>query len=312
MTLERETLQQLHQKIARKDHLEASLRDLYAQQRELAPRVEELDAQRLKEKSDVDRLEGRSLAAFFYNVIGKMDEKLDKERTEAYAAAVRYDAAARELAFVEDEIARSVAERRTLEGCEDRYAQALAEKLTAIKAAGGDDAQSILCLEEDLTRLESRKKELNEAISAGKHALDTAHRVRRELDEAGSLATWDLWGGGLLVDMAKHEHLDAAQNEVETLQVDLRKFKTELSDVTIQADIQISMDDFLQFADFFFDGLFADLAVADHITNARRQVERTTGEIEAVLSQLDGMLQGIEAERESVQNKLDALALAAN
>ena len=31
----------------------------------------------------MDRLEGHSLAAFFYQVIGKMDEKLDKERQEA-------------------------------------------------------------------------------------------------------------------------------------------------------------------------------------------------------------------------------------
>ena len=55
-------------------------------------------------RQDVDRLEGRSLSAFFYNVIGKMDEKLTQEKQEAYAARVKYDAAARELAGIEEDL----------------------------------------------------------------------------------------------------------------------------------------------------------------------------------------------------------------
>ena len=43
-----------------------------------------------------------------------MDEQLNKEREEAYAARVKYDAAARELTAVEDELARYEAE---LSGC---------------------------------------------------------------------------------------------------------------------------------------------------------------------------------------------------
>ena len=48
-------------------------------------RLKKLEKSKLAEQADVDRLEGHSLAAFFYQVIGKMDEKLDKERQEAYA-----------------------------------------------------------------------------------------------------------------------------------------------------------------------------------------------------------------------------------
>ena len=81
-----------------------------------------------EEQADVDRLEGRSLAAFFYNVVGKMDEKLTQERQEAYAARVRYDAAARELAGSEEDLARCHAELEELDGCEERYAALLREK----------------------------------------------------------------------------------------------------------------------------------------------------------------------------------------
>ena len=35
-------------------------------------------------------------------------------------------------------------------------------------------------------------------------------------------------GGGLMADLAKYEELDDAQEQIEQLQVELRRFKTEL------------------------------------------------------------------------------------
>ena len=91
-------LKELLAQCARKKKLEASAAELRRQRDTYAARAEELKEAMREEQADVDRLEGRSLAAFFYNVVGKMDEKLTQERQEAYAARVRYDAAARELA----------------------------------------------------------------------------------------------------------------------------------------------------------------------------------------------------------------------
>ena len=42
-------------------------------------------------------------------------------------------------------------------------------------------------------------------------------------------------------------------------QVELRRFKTELADVEITADLQVTSGRLLKFADFFFDGLFTEL-----------------------------------------------------
>ena len=106
MTYYDEQLQRLQAQTARAKQLESMLRELRSQQAALSARVQELEAVKRKEQVDVDRLEGRSLAAFFYNVIGKMDERLDKERQEAYAARVKYDAAARELEAVESDLRR--------------------------------------------------------------------------------------------------------------------------------------------------------------------------------------------------------------
>ena len=244
-----EQLQKLQEQIARKRQLEAQISELRTQRSTLSARVRELEAIKMQEQADVDKLEGRSLAAFFYNVIGKMDEQLNKEREEAYAARVKYDAAARELTAVEDELARYEAELSGLRDCERQYDAVLQEKAAAVKSAGG----------------------------------------------------------GLISDLAKHSHLDEAQGNIEHLQSQLRRFKTELADVRISADMQVNVDGFLRFADYFFDGLFADWAVLDKISQSQEQVHSTRHQIESVLSRLGGMQRSVEQEQTQLESKLDTL-----
>lgn len=311
MTYYDEQLNLLQEKIARFRQLSAKTEELRRQRDALLARVHELEAVKLDEQADVDRLEGRSLAAFFYNVIGKMDERLDKERQEAYAARVKYDAAARELEGVESDLRRYEVELTSLRGCEGQYEAALQEKAAAVKAAGGADAEEILKLEERSAFLKSQKKELNEAISAGNTAFDTTQAVLESLNSAENWGTWDLLGGGLLADLAKHGHLDEAQSTIETLQSQLRRFKTELADVTIQADIQVNVDGFLRFADYFFDGLFVDWAVMDQISQSQSQVQSTRAQIGQVLSRLNSMKTTVEREQAQIKKKLDSLVLEA-
>lgn len=305
-------LQRLQHEIARKRQLDAVLDDLHGQRRELTERANALKAAKIKEQSDVDKLEGRSLAAFFYGVIGKMDEKLDKEREEAYAAAVKYDAAAKELTAVEHAIREKETELHPLRDCERLYQQLLHQKKNAIKATGGAVAEDILRTEERIAYLDEQAKELKEAQNAGRAALSVADEVLSSLGSADGWATWDLFGGGLISDIAKHGHLDDAQEAVERLQVQLRRFKSELADVSIQADMQVNIDGFLRFADYFFDGLFADWAVKDRINQSDSQVRQTISQIQTVLGRLEGMARSVEAERNEAEAELEQRIREAN
>lgn len=300
-------LKELFAQCARKRRLEASAAELRRQRDTYAARAEELEQAMQEEQADVDRLEGRSLAAFFYNVVGKMDEKLTKERQEAYAARVKYDAAARELAGAEEDLCRCQAELDTLGDCEVRYAALLREKTQAVKAAGGAVAEQILALEERSAYLESQERELREASAAGQNALSTAEQILESLNSAENWGTWDLVGGGLMADLAKHSRLDDAQESVEYLQSQLRAFRTELADVTISADFQVNIDGFLRVADYIFDGIFADWAVLDQINRSQAQVEDTRDQISGVLHHLHQMTDQAEEERAGLQQEIERL-----
>lgn len=302
-----EQLQLLHKQVAQKKRTESQLKELYAQRQELSAKVDEFKKIMWDEKEDVDRLEGHSLSAFFYGVIGKVDEKLDKERKEAYAAKVKYDVAIREFSAVDKEIQCSEAEMNQLLGCEQQYERILKEKAEMIKSTDAQEAVEIFGIEEHISYMENQKKEIREALDVGQTVLGITNSILSSLDSAEGWGTWDLLGGGLISDLAKHSHLDEAQKQVEQLQAGLRRFKTELTDVTICADIQVNIDGFLGFADYFFDGLFADYAVLDKINQSQKQVQNTKRQIEDVIKHLNSMLSCIDKELEREKVKLNDL-----
>ena len=89
-----------------------------------------------------------------------------------------------------------------------------------------------------------------------------------------------------MTDMMKHSDIDEAQALIEELQVQLRNFKTELTDVRIEADIRIDIGEMLKFADYFFDGFFADFEVKHRIEDAIAQVEDVQEKIAGLLKHL--------------------------
>lgn len=297
MSVYDERLEKLQRDAARKRRLESMLGELRAQRSELEARVSELEAIKLQEQEDVERLESGGITALFYSLVGKGEEKLTKERREAAAAALKYESAARELDSVMSDIAGCESELAGLSGCEQEYEETLQAKSREVKASGGAAAAKLLELEAQAAACVGRKKEILEAIAAGSEALVTAEEILDDLDSAGSWATWDVFGGGIIADIAKHSHLDEAQYAVERLQSQLRRFKTELADVGgIGADVRVNVDGFLRFADYFFDGIFVDFAVMDHISNSAEQVQAVHARISDVLERLHAMLSRTETE----------------
>ena len=307
-----EQLQKLQKDIARNQQLTAMVEPMRERKNILESRVRNLKWTMEKEQAEADRLENPGLTVFFLRLRGKLEEKRYIEQAEAQAARIKYDAAVRELDEVKSELEAAQRELASLRGCENRYRAIFAEKQAAIRATGGADAEALLALEEACSAVTVREKELTEAVQAGEGALQTVRQILGSLDSAKSWGTWDLVGGGLITDLAKHSHLDDAQVLVERLQSQLRRFRSELSDVQVKCDLQLNVEGFLRFADFFFDGLLSSWTVLDQIGSAREQVLRTQGQIETVLSRLKAPLAAARLERNQLLARIDALVLAAH
>lgn len=302
----------LQQKVAKMPLLESKLYELHTQRRQYDNQVISLRVAFRKEQEDVEKLEGRSLTNYFYQVIGKLDDKLDQERKEAYAAKVKLDAAERELAGIESDIKEIQEQITDVLVAEARYKDALELKRRQLKDSGTQVADQILSMEERIASLQAQKQEIKEAISAGFSARSTADRILSELEDADGWNTWDiLGGGGIITHMAKHSHLDEAQDLVQELQSQLRRFKTELADIQISANMQVNIDGFLRFADYFFDGLFADWAVGDKISQSLSSVSNTKSEINRMLDKLNDMERAVDQKIQQKKTKLEQFVVKA-
>lgn len=297
----------LQAQLTYKKRLEAMLKELKNQQAPLKEKVAWLQKEVHTEQKDVQRLEGRSLAAFFYHVTGQMDEKLDQERREYYAARVKYDAAARELEAIEQDIVCTEEDLADLADCQERYAQAIEAKRLAIENAGTLLSEELLEKERELRFLLSQEQELEEAIAAGTTVLRVASDVLSSLRNVESVSYLNRLGKNPLTDMAKNETLDDAQKNVEQLQITLQRFNKELADVALREKLQVSIDKMLRFSDSFFENLLAETTVPEKLRQARSQVDQALDLILGILRQLQTKLEEVRHTYKKLKIEVDAM-----
>lgn len=291
---------------------DSMLAELRGQKTDLAFKVSEYETKLAKENLDVEKLERGSLSALFYSVLGTIDERRDKELSEALAAKLKLDQAGKELEALNARINEIQRQREGLAGCEAEYARLYEQKKQALLGSHGSEAQSILELTEGINKAKADIKEICEAIAAGESSLAHLDGARQCLDKAHGWGTYDLLGGGLLADIVKHDHIDDATEEVSRAQIALNNFRTELADVRIQYPIEVQLSDFSRFADFFFDGLIADWYVQNRIEDSLQSVSSAGVQVSAQLSRLN--LLKIREQQSLVrqQTELDTLILGAS
>lgn len=292
-----EKLRALEDKIRGKQKLENRLHQLQKEEWDLREALEIYLRQVVEEQSDVDALTGRTLKGFLTRLQkNTYQEKLTKEQAEAAAAVARQEAAEQRLLDITAEKNELMGELRQLQKTQQEYDRCLAERRQWLSTQTGAEAEAYARLEAEAETIRNRKKEVDEAVLAGRRVKELAAQIDRELFEAEGWGTWDAWGGGPLADVEKYDHLDKAGNMSRSLQKLISDFQTELADVARVADISLEIDEFTRFADFFWDGLFVNLKVLDRIRATRYRVQELEKELEPILQDLNSMSAEVQRE----------------
>lgn len=303
----RQELKELSAGLNRRDKIDSMLTSLRAEEQTLLQKEQTLHEMLSRENADVKRLERTSVTSLFYAALGRKETQLEKEQQEAYAAKLKYDAAVCLLDDCRQQMASLIREQDSLSDCERRYRQVYDEILKVLK----DDREYAVDLcetEGKLGEAESQLREIKEAMNAGASCMDQIAYIEKSLDSAEGWGTWDLMGGGLFTDLAKHSHLDKAQSTAEQLQSLLSRFRTELADVKISAQMDpVNVDGFLLFADYFFDGLIADWCVLSRISDSKKSVTQIKSQLHTALSRLKLLYTRQEKEITERKQQLDGM-----
>lgn len=129
-------------------------------------------------------------------------------------------------------------------------------------------------------------RQRDEAIAAGEQALVHLRAAETQLEKAKTWGMFDMLGRGILTTAMKRARMQEAQTILKTAQQALDRFSRELSDVRGFGSIHLESNDFLSFADFFFDGLLVDYMVQKRIVDALQQTRYVIIQVEDALAHL--------------------------
>lgn len=282
-------LEQLLQGVNRYNKIKAMIASLNTQVEEQEKKLQIYKNELEKENIDVEKLNKINITSLFYSILGSKDKQMEKERQELLAAQLKYEDINRQIEDTKYQISKLEAEKSELEYCEKEYKELHDKKYQILKNQTGSYADKISEIEKNILVMKSNMNEIEEAINAGQLVIDELNNTRKSLDSAEGWGTWDLLGGGLLSDIAKHSHIDEARESASEVQSLLNNFRTELTDVKVTSEININIEGFVKFADFFFDGLIADWVVQSHIRDSIASIENVRSEVNTVLNKLKQM-----------------------
>ncbi len=307
-----EELQDIKAKKRRSDKLKGDKRAIENGLERERNKLQQLKLNLEKEGKDVEKLEGFSFTGLFNTMLGKKEAMLEKEQQEYLAAKLKYDEAVGAVKKLSEDEALIKKELAELNDVDSKYSRLMKEKEERILDMKDAAAESLLRLQEDIQDLRSDIKELQEAISAGRGAVEEANVAIDYLSSARSWGTWDMLGGGLISTAIKHSKIDDATAAISSLKHRLRIFHRELMDVDSNASlVDIEIGSFLTFADYFFDGFFVDWMVQSKIVDSLEQVHSLKSKLYTVIEKLEYRLKqqmaSVNSKEEDKRNLIEGL-----
>lgn len=305
-------LERARQKMERSRKLDVILQDLKEQSVRRRRAEEEARAVLEKEQGDVEELERMSLVSFLARIQGDLESRKAEERREAAMAKARYDAAKWDLEDLDRRLRDFAQEKESLKGLEKQYQALLDEKEAVLRSQGGAQSQRLGQLAQEQERTAGELREIQEAIQAGLAAQRALEEMSGDLRGAENWGVWDMVGGGIMATFAKHGCLDDAQDAAYEARRALSRFRTELADVSSEQVPDVELGDFAVFADYFFDGLFADLFVQSRIREAQEQVAAVTQRVERLIVRLRDERENLEEKQGQLDWERERLLTAQN
>ncbi len=139
-----------------------------------------------------------------------------------------------------------------------------------------------------------REKEIKEAIVACDDAISTVRHALDQLDSAQGWGIFDLFGGGLISSLIKHDKMDKAEELLGQIERDMEKLEKELSDIKMSLSNYETPSGINRTFDIFFDNFFSDWSTQSSIknnisvlTNLNTQLKNLKVDLETQLKELN-------------------------
>lgn len=278
----------MNEKITALKHRLHKIESLKDYQVELQQRIDENDAKLMiayeilkKENKDVEKLQHVSLSNVIAWFSHDKEERLMKEEREALQASIQVKQLQEEADILQRKLEECVQEIEQ----EDAIKEAL-YRLQMKDVMQGEHGEQAKDLYQRLEKEQLMEKELMEAIEAGYVVIDQLKAAVKEMENASTWGTIDMFGGGMMSSMIKHSHIDSAQKKVAELSENLHRFQKEVHDVKQVELPDVSIEGWLSGADIFFDNMIFDIMAQSKIDKNLKAIRDCLSSITTLQDQL--------------------------
>ena len=148
-----------------------------------------------KHGQDVKQLESLSLKGLFHKILGSKKEQLDKERQEYLQAALKRNGHKKSLELLEYE--RGVLEEKLkkLKGIPAQAEMMIQKRENDLMKSGTPVGMRILTISKQIDASRHLKREIKEALDAGKDVIVILAEMESYLRNARNWGNWDMMGG---------------------------------------------------------------------------------------------------------------------
>ena len=131
------------------------------------------------------------------------------------------------------------------------------------------------------------RREIAEAVAAGRRALASLEEAAEALDSASNWGLFDMVLGGPIASLVKHACLGGAREALDRARADLYAFTRELDDVRAIESLRVNVGTVASALDVLADNPFVDLYVQMKIQEAEDNVQAAIAATKTVLARLE-------------------------
>ena len=131
--------------------------------------------------------------------------------------------------------------------------------------------------------------QVSEAINLTNQILGYVEQAERSLSSARNWGFFDVLGGGFITDLIKHSKLNRARDAMDSVNYLMQRLQQVLGSIQLPADYRMQIGNFSTFADFFFDGVFADVYMVSKIMQSLDEVRNLKHKLYDLKARLESL-----------------------
>lgn len=132
-------------------------------------------------------------------------------------------------------------------------------------------------------------RQLDLAIEAGNHVLDSLRTAKQQLEEIQTQGIFKRISQGIFRRKGDSKKINEANQTIQKAKDLLIVFQRKLRYIKVSSQLRVEIEGFVTFADFFFDSLLADWYVQSSLKKSSDEVEDAMRQILEILEKLNAM-----------------------